>query len=99
MPLHPSHLRWGCCMHYCGAPDAGGSQVQALVGLRFPHSLLVGTRFPAWGSYFHKTLTPRDACCVSRAAMCSAIITVVRCVLARGISGMTDASTTRSRST
>jgi hypothetical protein len=27
-PLHPSHLRWGCCMHYCGAADAGGSQVQ-----------------------------------------------------------------------
>ena len=25
-PLHPSHLRWGCCMNYCGAPDAGGSQ-------------------------------------------------------------------------
>jgi hypothetical protein len=29
-PLNPSHLRWGCCMHYCGAPDAGGSQLQAL---------------------------------------------------------------------
>ena len=27
-PLNPSHLRWGCCMNYCGAPDAGGSQVQ-----------------------------------------------------------------------
>jgi hypothetical protein len=27
-PLHPSHLRWGCCLHYCGAPDAGGNQVQ-----------------------------------------------------------------------
>ena len=27
-PLNPSHLRWGCCMTYCGAPDAGGSQVQ-----------------------------------------------------------------------
>src|SRR5512145_2288093 len=27
-PLNPTHLRWGCCMHYCGAPDAGGSQVQ-----------------------------------------------------------------------
>ena len=32
-PLHPSHLRWGCCMNYCGAPDAGGSQVQCFVGL------------------------------------------------------------------
>jgi hypothetical protein len=30
-PLNPSHLRWGCCMNYCGAPDAGGSQLQALV--------------------------------------------------------------------
>jgi hypothetical protein len=30
-PLNPSHLRWGCCMNYCGAPDAGGSQVQCLV--------------------------------------------------------------------
>ena len=30
-PLNPSHLRWGCCMNYCGAPDAGGSQVQHLV--------------------------------------------------------------------
>jgi hypothetical protein len=28
-PLHPSHLRWGCCMNYCGAPDAGGSQLHA----------------------------------------------------------------------
>src|SRR5262245_40131570 len=27
-PLNPSHLRWGCCMNYCGAPDAGGSQLQ-----------------------------------------------------------------------
>ncbi len=27
-PLNPSHLRWGCCMNYCGTPDAGGSQVQ-----------------------------------------------------------------------
>src|SRR5438128_8977312 len=26
-PLNPSHLRWGCCMNYCGAPDAGGSQL------------------------------------------------------------------------
>jgi hypothetical protein len=26
-PLHPSHLRWGCCMNYCGAPDAGGSRL------------------------------------------------------------------------
>ena len=34
-PLNPSHLRWGCCMNYCGAPDAGGSQVQRLV--RQPH--------------------------------------------------------------
>ena len=25
-PLNPTHLRWGCCMNYCGAPDAGGSQ-------------------------------------------------------------------------
>src|SRR5262245_59056559 len=30
-PLNPSHLRWGCCMNYCGAPDAGGSQVQRFV--------------------------------------------------------------------
>jgi hypothetical protein len=29
-PLNPSHLQWGCCMNYCGAPDAGGSQLQAL---------------------------------------------------------------------
>jgi hypothetical protein len=29
-PLHPTHLRWGCCMHYCGAPDAGGSRLQAV---------------------------------------------------------------------
>src|SRR5215470_10805206 len=28
-PLNPSHLRWGCCMNYCGAPDARGSQLQA----------------------------------------------------------------------
>jgi hypothetical protein len=28
-PLNPSHLRWGCCMNYCGAPDAGGSRLQA----------------------------------------------------------------------
>src|SRR5207245_2426405 len=30
-PLNPTHLRWGCCMHYCGAPDAGGSRLDALV--------------------------------------------------------------------
>jgi hypothetical protein len=30
-PLHPPHRRWGCCMHYCGAPDAGGSRLQAVV--------------------------------------------------------------------
>jgi hypothetical protein len=30
-PLNPSHLRWGCCMHYCGAPDAGGSRLHTLV--------------------------------------------------------------------
>ncbi len=33
-PLNPSHLRWGCCMNYCGAPEAGGGQVQAIVRLR-----------------------------------------------------------------
>ena len=32
-PLHPSHLRWGCCMNYCGAPEAGGSRLQTLVQL------------------------------------------------------------------
>src|SRR5713101_632131 len=31
-PLNPSHLRWGCCMNSCGAPEAGGGQVQALLG-------------------------------------------------------------------
>src|SRR5262247_619695 len=31
-PLNPSQLRWGCCMTYCGAPDAGGSQLQPNVG-------------------------------------------------------------------
>jgi hypothetical protein len=35
-PLNPSHLRWGCCLNYCGAPDAGGSQVQAVVRVRRP---------------------------------------------------------------
>jgi hypothetical protein len=30
-PLNPSHLRWGCCMNYCGAPDAGGRRLQAVV--------------------------------------------------------------------
>ena len=32
-PLNPSHLRWGCCMNCCGAPDAGGSRLHTLVGL------------------------------------------------------------------
>jgi len=32
-PLHPSHLRWGCCMNYCGAPEAVGSQLQGVVRL------------------------------------------------------------------
>ncbi len=27
-PLNPSHLRWGCCRNYCGAPDAGGRRLQ-----------------------------------------------------------------------
>ena len=30
-PLNPSHLRWGCCMKYCGAPEAVGSQLQGVV--------------------------------------------------------------------
>ena len=30
-PLHPSHLRWGGCMNYCGAPEAGGSRLHAFV--------------------------------------------------------------------
>src|SRR5262249_37049503 len=30
-PLNPTHLRWGCCMHYCGAPDARGSQLRGVV--------------------------------------------------------------------
>jgi hypothetical protein len=40
-PLNPSHLRWGYCMNYCGAPDAGGSQVQRVVryGLDVEHYL------------------------------------------------------------
>src|SRR5262245_64057046 len=33
-PLNPTHLRWGCCMHYCGAPDAGGSRLQAIARRR-----------------------------------------------------------------
>ena len=32
-PLNPSHLRWGCCMNYCGAPEAVGSQLHAFVRL------------------------------------------------------------------
>src|SRR2546425_3287490 len=36
-PLNPTHLRWGCCMHYCGAPDVGGGQLlegpPAIVGV------------------------------------------------------------------
>jgi hypothetical protein len=51
-PLHPTHLRWGCCMHYCGAPDAGGSRLQALVrpawdavlSLALPAPQVVGRR-------------------------------------------------------
>ena len=41
-PLHPTHLRWGCCMNYCGAPDAGGSQLQAFVGRVHQDSLPFG---------------------------------------------------------
>src|SRR5205823_10619569 len=37
-PLNPSHLRWGCCMHYCGAPDAGGSRLHTLVRRSPPHA-------------------------------------------------------------
>jgi len=33
-PLHLSHLQWRCCMNYCGAPDAGGRRLQAVVGRR-----------------------------------------------------------------
>ena len=28
-PLNPSHLRWGCYMNYCGAPEAIGGRLQA----------------------------------------------------------------------
>src|SRR5262245_7024962 len=40
-PLNPSHLRWGCCMNYCGAPDAGGSQVQCVVRPRSVYGFVV----------------------------------------------------------
>ena len=30
-PLNPSHLRWGCYMNYCGAPEAGGGRLHAQV--------------------------------------------------------------------
>ena len=30
-PRHPTHLRWGCCLYYCGAPDAGGNRLHAFV--------------------------------------------------------------------
>ena len=33
-PLNPSHLRWGCCMNYCGAPEAIGGRLQAVVRCR-----------------------------------------------------------------
>src|SRR2546425_4067606 len=39
-PLNPSHLRWGCCRNYCGAPDAGGSRLQAVVRLGCSHTAL-----------------------------------------------------------
>ena len=29
-PLNPSHLQWGGCMNYCGAPDAVGSRLHAV---------------------------------------------------------------------
>jgi hypothetical protein len=32
-PLNPSHLRWGCCINYCGAPEAGGRRLQCGVRL------------------------------------------------------------------
>jgi hypothetical protein len=38
-PLHPSHLRWGCCMNYCGAPDAVRRRLQPVVRLRAPYSI------------------------------------------------------------
>ena len=50
-PLNPSHLRWEGGMNYCGAPDAGGSQVQCFVrrgvgsgacGLPVSHRLMSG---------------------------------------------------------
>ena len=44
-PLHPSHLRWGCCMNYCGAPEAGGSQLQGIVELS---ALRGAPPRPAW---------------------------------------------------
>ena len=31
--LNPSHLRWGCCMNYCGAPKAVGRRLQCFVEL------------------------------------------------------------------
>src|SRR4249920_1311289 len=36
-PLHPSHLRWGCCMNYCGAPDAGSRRLHAVVRQARPY--------------------------------------------------------------
>jgi hypothetical protein len=61
-PLNPSHLRWGCCRNYCGAPDAGGSQLQAFVSR--PHlgwtAVLLLVLLPSWGR-MHKGLSGRGS--------------------------------------
>ena len=52
-PLNPSHLRWGCCMNYCGAPDAGGSRC-------------IISRYEAWSRRMPPSVRPR--CPLSLAA-------------------------------
>ena len=41
-PLHPSHLRWGCCMNYRGAPKAVGVGSSALLGPHAPGTSAYG---------------------------------------------------------
>ena len=56
-PLHPSHLRWGCCMNYCGAPDAVGSQVQCFVRRRVEPQAGSARFFTLWAGGSTTTAT------------------------------------------
>src|SRR2546425_6424689 len=55
-PLNPSHLRWGCCMNYYGAPEA-----ERYPEVKDPAVDLIYLAAEAWAAATHWQAGPSDA--------------------------------------